>query len=159
MCNHKQFMRRAIELAHHTSMVKQAGGPFGCVIAKDGEIIAEGANTVLADSDPTCHGEMNAIREACKVLGTHDLSGCVLYTTGEPCPMCYAACWWARLDKIYYASTTQHAKQFGNFDDESIVDSFKEKIEERKVVGEQLLHEEMLELWTKFSASDNQTHY
>ena len=96
MCDHENFMRRAIALARNTSIEEKAGGPFGCVIVKEGEIVGEGANRVLADHDPTCHSEMNAIRSACKTLGTHDLSGCTVYTTGEPCPMCYAACWWAR---------------------------------------------------------------
>ena len=118
-------MFRAIELARQTSLIDKAGGPFGCVIAKDGEIIAEGANTVLADNDPTSHGEMNAIRNACKELGTHDLSGCTLYTTSEPCPMCYGAIWWARVQKIYYASTIHDAKEFGNFDDLALSEAIK----------------------------------
>jgi len=149
-------MLRAIELARQTSLIDKAGGPFGCVIAKDGEIIAEGANTVLADNDPTSHGEMNAIRNACKELGTHDLSGCTLYTTSEPCPMCYGAIWWARVQKIYYASTIHDAKEFGNFDDLALSEAIKSAINERPITSEEILRSEMLHLWDEFN---NALHY
>ena len=149
-------MFRAIELARQTSLIDKAGGPFGCVIVKDGEIIAEGANTVLADNDPTCHGEMNAIRHACKELGTHDLSGCTLYTTSEPCPMCYGAIWWARIEKFYYASTTRDAKEFGNFDDLTLSEAIKSTIDERPIMSEEILRSEMLRLWNEFN---NSLHY
>jgi len=149
-------MLRAIELARQTSLIDKAGGPFGCVIAKDGEIIAEGANTVLADNDPTSHGEMNAIRNACKELGTHDLSGCTLYTTSEPCPMCYGAIWWARVQKIYYASTIHDAKEFGNFDDLALFEAIKSAINERPITSEEILRSEMLQLWDEFN---NALHY
>ena len=149
-------MLRAIELARQTSLIDKAGGPFGCVIAKDGEIIAEGANTVLADNDPTSHGEMNAIRNACKELGTHDLSGCTLYTTSEPCPMCYGAIWWARVQKIYYASTIHDAKEFGNFDDLALSEAIKSAINERPITSEEILRSEMLQLWNEFN---NALHY
>jgi len=149
-------MLRAIELARQTSLIDKAGGPFGCVIAKDGEIIAEGANTVLADNDPTSHGEMNAIRNACKELGTHDLSGCTLYTTSEPCPMCYGAIWWARVQKIYYASTIHDAKEFGNFDDLALSEAIKSAINERPIMSEEILRSEMLQLWNEFN---NALHY
>ena len=152
-------MRRAIELARQSSIVEKAGGPFGCVIVKDGAIISEGANHVIRDKDPTSHGELNAIRAACKKLGTHDLSGCDIYTTGEPCPMCYAACWWARVETIYYASTVQDAKQYGDFDDQLIVESMKDNIENRKVTATQLLVDEMLALWKEFHNSKDRVHY
>jgi tRNA(Arg) A34 adenosine deaminase TadA len=152
-------MRRAIELARQTSIVEKAGGPFGCVVVKDGEIIGEGANTVLADGDPTCHGEMNAIRHACTVLGTHDLSGCTVYTTGEPCPMCYAACLWARIDKMYYASTVDDAGTFGNFDDAQIYEAMKTDSKDRKISGIEILREEMLPLWKEFQAMPNHPEY
>ncbi len=152
-------MRRAIELARVTCLVKKAGGPFGCVIVKDGEVVAEGANTVLAENDPTCHGEMNAIRFACKKLETHDLSGCILYTTGEPCPMCYAASWWARIDTIYYASTIQDAKVFGDFDDVPIADAMKVEMKDRPLSGVQLLENEMLKLWEEFFEQNDRVHY
>lgn len=89
------------------------GGPFGGVIVKDGEIVGSGHNTVLRDNDPTCHGEMNAIRDACKNLGTFDLSGCELYTTGYPCPMCLCATRWANIKKIYYGCTLEDNASIG----------------------------------------------
>ena len=100
-----RFMKRAIELGREVSLERGQAGPFGCVVVKDGEVVAEGVNRVLSDGDPTAHGEMVALREACRALGTHDLSGCVVYSSSEPCPMCYAACWWARVDAIRCAST------------------------------------------------------
>jgi len=152
-------MRRAIELARQTSIEEKAGGPFGCVIVKDGEIVGEGSNSVLADGDPTSHAEMNAIRNACKQLGTHDLSGCVVYTTGEPCPMCYAGCWWARIDSIYYASTIQDAQKYGNFDDAVLFEEVESDIKERKLAGTELLREEMLELWDLYHNLPGKVHY
>ena len=95
----------SIELKH--------GGPFGCVIVKNNIIVGEGHNRVLIDHDPTAHGEITAIRNACKNLDTHDLSGCVLYTTGEPCPMCLAAIMWAGIDKVYYAKTLDENSALG----------------------------------------------
>ena len=152
-------MRRAIELAKQTALIDKAGGPFGCVIVKDGEIIGEGANRVLADCDPTSHGEINAIRHACAKLGTHNLSGCTVYTTGEPCPMCYAACWWARVSAIYYASTIYDAKEYGGFDDVPMYEAMQITIESRPLNGEELLRDEMLELWQEFHESPVNIHY
>ena len=152
-------MRRAIKLARQTSIEEKSGGPFGCVIVKDNEIVGEGANRVLADCDPTCHAEMNAIRNACKQLGTHDLSGCTVYSTGEPCPMCYAGCWWARVDAIYYASTIHDAKEFGGFDDVPMYAAMNDAIEERPLKGITFLREEMLELWKEFAIMEQRTHY
>jgi tRNA(Arg) A34 adenosine deaminase TadA len=152
-------MRRAIELARETSIVQKAGGPFGCVIVKDGEVVGEGANRVIVDCDPTCHGEINAIRTACSALGTHDLSGCIVYSSGEPCPMCYAACYWAKVEAIYYASTIQDAKEFGDFDDAPIVESMKVPIQERKLSGVELLRDEMLELWNEFNILSDKPNY
>ena len=152
-------MQRAIKLARTTSLEEKAGGPFGCVIVKDGEIVGEGANRVLAEHDPTCHAEINAIRNACQHLGTHDLTGCTVYSTGEPCPMCYGACWWARVEHIYYASTIQDAKEFGGFDDASMYEVMKNSIEVRPVHGISMLREEMLPLWKEFKESEHRTHY
>jgi len=152
-------MLRAIALARQTSLVHKAGGPFGCVIVKDGDVVAEGANTVLADCDPTCHAEINAIREACKEFGTHDLTGCILYASGEPCPMCYAACCWARIEKIYFASTMYDAKKYGGFDDEPIMRSFELDIKDRKISGTQFPKEEMIALWKEFSIVEDRLHY
>jgi tRNA(Arg) A34 adenosine deaminase TadA len=159
MCDHENFMRRAIALARNTSIEEKAGGPFGCVIVKEGEIVGEGANRVLADHDPTCHSEMNAIRSACKTLGTHDLSGCTVYTTGEPCPMCYAACWWARVDAIYYASTIYDAQEYGGFDDVPMYEAMRVSIAERPLKGSELLRTEMLELWHEYQTQPHRVQY
>ena len=97
--------RKAIE--------KNEGGPFGAVIVKDGKIIAKGHNRVLSTNDPTCHGEIDAIRKACKKLNTYDLKGCILYTTGEPCPMCACACLWANIEKVYYGCSIFDTENIG----------------------------------------------
>lgn len=152
-------MSRAIELARRTSLVRQAGGPFGCVIVKDGDIVGEGANTVLADCDPTCHGEMNAIRHACEKLQSHDLSGCTVYTTGEPCPMCYGALCWARVDSIFFASTIEDAITYGGFDDLPIYEAIKLPIEKRKVAGTEFMRPEMIKVWEEFQALPNRAEY
>lgn len=98
------FMQMAIDEAR-AGIENHHGGPFGSVIVKDGMVVGKGHNRVLVDHDPTCHGEIAAIRDAGRQLGTHDLSGCTLYTTGEPCHMCLCACMWANLDKVYYGCT------------------------------------------------------
>ena len=112
-----KFMAKAIELSINSA--NTIGGPFGSVIVKDNKIIAEGSNKVTFSNDPTAHGEVVAIREACKNLKTFDLSGCEIYTSCEPCPMCLSAIYWSRLDKIYYANTREDAKNI-DFDDSFI---------------------------------------
>ncbi|MGN0302343.1 MAG: nucleoside deaminase [Anaerotardibacter sp.] len=106
------FMQRAIEEALE-GINAGDGGPFGAVITKQGEVIASGHNHVLSHHDPTCHGEIDAIRKACQLLGTHDLSGCELYTTGEPCPMCLGAILWANIEKVYYGCTISDNELIG----------------------------------------------
>src|SRR5574344_2352707 len=113
----REFMMRAIQLSEES--VKNGGGPFGAVIAKDNELIAEASNCVTIENDPTAHAEVSAIRRATKKLGTYDLSGCEIYTSCEPCPMCLGAIYWAHLDKIYYANDRKDAAKIG-FDDDFI---------------------------------------
>jgi tRNA(Arg) A34 adenosine deaminase TadA len=115
---HHIFLERAIELSKE-GMLHEKGGPFGCIIVKDGKIIAEGCNSVTSNNDPTAHAEVVAIRNACKELGAYQLEGCILYTSCEPCPMCLGAIYWARPDKVFYANTRQDAASIG-FDDEFI---------------------------------------
>lgn len=115
-------MHRAIELARH-GMLRGDGGPFGAVIVKDGTIIGEGWNRVLATQDPTAHGEIEAIRDACGKLGTIALEGCEIYTTGQPCPMCLGAIYWARLQAIYYGFRVEDAARIG-FDDREFFRQF-----------------------------------
>ncbi len=100
------YMQAAIKEALEGITLRH-GGPFGAVIVRDGAIVGKGHNRVLADNDPTCHGEVAAIRDACAKLGTYDLTGCELYTTGEPCPMCLFACLWANIDRVYYGCTIE----------------------------------------------------
>jgi guanine deaminase len=159
MIDHHRFMQRAIELARRTAIIERAGGPFGCVIVRDGAIIAEGVNRVLAEKDPTCHGEVAAIRAACQTLDTHELSGCTLYSSCEPCPMCYAAAWWARIDTIYYAATIQDAKDFGDFDDLPIYEAISMPGPERALPALQVDRDEMLKLWEEFRDMPDRPQY
>ena len=110
------YMDMGIEKARST-MNKNIGGPFGAVIVKDGEVVAVASNTVLGDNDPTAHAEINAIREAGKFLKTHDLTGCTLYATGYPCPMCLSAIMWSNINEVYYGTNLQDAEGIGFRDD------------------------------------------
>lgn len=111
-----KYMQMAIEEAR-AGITQQHGGPFGTVIVKDGVVVGRGHNRVLVDHDPSCHGEISAMRDAGRRLGTHNLSGCELYTTGEPCPMCLCACLWANISKIYYGCTIADNGRIGFRDD------------------------------------------
>ena len=142
-------MKRAIELSLES--INKGGGPFGSVIVKDNKIIAEGSNKVTPTKDPTAHGEIVAIREACKKINNFSLKGCELYSTCEPCPMCLSAIYWARIDKIYYANTREDAKKI-DFDDSLIYSEINKNISERKIFMEQIMREEAIkafELWDK----------
>ncbi len=118
MIDHEKVMQLGIDRARET-MNANIGGPFGAVITKGDEVIAVASNTVLRDNDPTCHAEMNAIREACKKLGTYDLSDCEILASGSPCPMCLSAIMWANIKKVYVSGTTVDAEEIG-FRDEFI---------------------------------------
>ena len=149
MISKNKFMLRAIELS--ISSAKDTGGPFGCVMVKDDKIIAEGSNKVTFSNDPTAHAEIVAIREACKKLNTFNLSGCDLYASCEPCPMCLSAIYWAHVDNIYYADTRNDAKKI-NFDDSLIYSEISKKNEDRKIPIKQMLRDEALkafEIWNK----------
>ncbi len=143
----EELMRRAIALSIES--VKSGGGPFGAVIARDGAIIAEGSNRVTIDNDPTAHAEVNTIRAACRKLGTFDLSGCEIYTSCEPCPMCFGAIYWAHLDKIYFANDRKDAAAIG-FDDDFIYREISIDPYRRQKPSEMLLRDEAIrafELW------------
>ena len=142
-----EFLRRAIALATE-NVTSGAGGPFAAVIVRDGRIVGEGVNTVTAGNDPTAHGEVNAIRAAAKALGTFLLSGCELYTSCEPCPMCLAAAYWARLDAIYYGACAADAARAG-FDDAFLYDEMRKDEAERRMPSAQLLGDEA---WASFAA-------
>ena len=142
-------MQKAIELSIES--INSGGGPFGSVIVKDNKIISEGMNRVTVNNDPTAHGEIVAIRAATKVLNDFNLKGCELYTSTEPCPMCYSAIFWSRIDKIYYANTKKDAQQV-DFDDSLIYSELQQSINKRKIPMIQLMRKEALEafeLWNK----------
>ena len=136
-----KFMLKAIELSIKSA--ETTGGPFGCIIVKDNKIISEGFNKVTLTNDPTAHGEIVAIREACNKLNTFKLSGCELYSSCEPCPMCLSAIYWSRIDKIFYANTRDDAKNI-DFDDSFIYSEINKKIEDRKLQMIQMHRDEAL---------------
>ena len=130
MENNSKFLLRAIELS--IKSIENQGGPFGSVIVKDGKIISEGFNKVTSTNDPTAHGEIVAIREACKNLNTFNLKGCDLYSSCEPCPMCLSAIYWSHIDKIFYANSREDAKNV-DFDDSLIYTEINKDKKSREV--------------------------
>ena len=141
------FLRRAITLATE-NVTTGRGGPFGAVIVRDGRIVGEGANSVTATNDPTAHGEVVAIRAACKALGAFTLAGCELYTSCEPCPMCLAAAYWARIDAIYYGCCAADAARAG-FDDAFLYGEMCKDHAARSIPSQQFLADEA---WSSFAA-------
>ena len=144
-----KFMTRAIELSIES--VNSGGGPFGSIIVKNDKVIAEGSNKVTLNNDPTAHGEIVAIRKACKSLNNFNLSGCELYSTCEPCPMCLSAIYWAHIDKVYYANTRNDAQKI-DFDDSLIYSELLTNVKKRKIQMVPMMRDEALkvfELWDK----------
>ncbi|EPY2284669.1 nucleoside deaminase [Clostridium sporogenes] len=140
-------------------MKNHEGGPFGSAIVKDGKVIAVAHNTVIGDNDPTAHGEVNAIRQACKKLNTFDLSGCELYTTSEPCPMCMAAIIWANISKVYYGCTVEDARNIG-FRDEHILKFLKEGCKNKVILDlEAVDKKSSLKAFEYWSKDSNKTGY
>lgn len=152
-----EFMQEAGQIALE-NVLSGKGGPFGAVIVKDGKIIARGMNLVTVTPDPTAHAEVTAIREAAKALGTFDLSGCEIYTSCEPCPMCLGAIYWARLEKVYYAATQADAAAI-DFDDEFIYQEFARPIEDRRLPMIQEAREEGLKAFKAWKDSQNKIRY
>ncbi|MDR2854076.1 MAG: nucleoside deaminase [Prevotellaceae bacterium] len=156
MENKEKFMREAIALS--VDNVKNAGGPFGAVIVKDGKIIARGTNRVTAEHDPTAHAEVSAIRSAAKKLGTFDLSGCEIFTSCEPCPMCLGAIYWARIEKIYYGNTKADAAHIG-FGDAFIYEELGKSLENRSVKTIQLLKNEAIKGFEAWEQKTDKIEY
>ncbi|MEA4968335.1 MAG: nucleoside deaminase [Bacteroidaceae bacterium] len=153
----KEFLQLAIDTALD-NIKSNNGGPFGAVIVKDGVLIAKSPNTVTSSNDPTAHAEINAIRLACKELKTFDLSGCEIYSSCEPCPMCLSAIYWARISKVYYAADRFDAKKAG-FDDSFIYNEISLSEKERSIYMENAMHKEgqlPFELWQE---TENKTKY
>ena len=152
----KELMLRAIALSEES--VRKGGGPFGAVIARQGEIIAEASNCVTINCDPTAHAEVSVIRKAAQALHTFDLSGCEIFTSCEPCPMCFGAIYWARLDKIYYANDRKDAAAIG-FDDDFIYQEIALAPEKRKKPSEILLRTEAMKAFEMWSEKTDKTEY
>lgn len=153
----REFMQRAIDLARE-GVASDRGGPFGCVVVKDGEIIGEGNNHVTSTNDPTAHAEIIAIRAACKLLNSFQLDGCTIYTSCEPCPMCLGAIYWARPAKVYYACTRDDAASIG-FDDDFIYKELEKANAEREMVLLNLMRDDALEVFKEWSAKPNKVEY
>ena len=152
----KKFMIKAIALS--VENIKRGGGPFGAIIVKGGKIVATGVNRVTANTDPTAHAEVNVIRKAAKKLGTYDLTGCDIYTSCEPCPMCLGAIYWAHLDKIYFGNSKADAKDIG-FDDSFIYDEIDLSPENRRVQTLQKLPEEAIKAFDVWNLSVDKECY
>lgn len=157
--DHERFMRMAIAKARHSAIVDRTSSPFACLVVRDGEVVGSGVNQVPIDNDPTAHAEVLAIRAACRKLGTYDLAGATIYTTGEPCPMCYGAAWWARVDAIFYAATIQDALDYGDFDDKPIYDAIAQPGPDRAVPAREILRDEMVAVWKEFHDIPGRIHY
>ena len=151
-----EFMKRAIQLS--IDSVKSGGGPFGAVIVKNDKIIAEGSNKVTSTNDPTAHGEIVAIREACKKLNNFNLDGCTIFSTAEPCPMCLSAIYWSRIDKIFYANTRDDAKNI-DFDDSFIYSEINKRIKDRKVQMIQMHRDQALKAFKIWDEKQDKIKY
>ena len=156
MTKEEKFMTEAIRMSRES--VKKGGGPFGAVIVKDGKIIAKASNNVTQNNDPTAHAEVSVIRSAAKKLKSFNLSGCEIYTSCEPCPMCFGAIYWARLDKLYYANSKSDAKAIG-FDDSFIYEEIERSSERRSIPNIQLLRREALEAFKDWEKKEDKTVY
>ncbi len=153
----KRFLERAIELSRQ-GMQKGDGGPFGCVIVKDGEIVGEGVNEVLVKNDPTSHAEVVAIRNACKKLNNFQLTGCDVYTSCEPCPMCMGAIYWARPNRVIYANTKSDAAAV-NFDDQFIYDEIEKLPQDRYIQFIHLPQEQALDVFLEWKNNGDRKEY
>lgn len=153
----EELMKQAIKLAEE-GMHKNQGGPFGAIVVKDGKIVGKGNNQVTSTNDPTAHAEILAIREACKNLNTFVLSDCEIYASSEPCPMCLAAIYWARLKKIYFAATCADAAKIG-FDDTLIHAEMKQSLDQRIVKSQQLLRAEALKVFRAWENKSDKKPY
>ena len=157
MKKEEKFMLEAIKLSKK-GMRQGKGGPFGAVIVKDGEIIGKSCNKVTSKNDPTAHAEMLAIRKASKKINNFNLSGCTIYTSCEPCPMCLSAIYWARIDKIYYANSSEDAKKIG-FDDENFYQELIKNEKNRKIKSVQIMREKALESFEEWNEKVDKIDY
>lgn len=150
------FMQKAIELS--IKNINNNGGPFGCVIVKNNKIISEGVNGVTQNNDPTAHAEIVAIRNACTELNTFDLSGCEMYTSCEPCPMCLSAIYWSHIDRIYYGNTRIEAANIG-FDDNHIYEELNKELSTRLIPMEQINKNDAIKAFEKWELKVDKKKY
>ena len=153
----KYFMKRAIRMAEK-GIDANAGGPFGCVIVKDDKIVAEGFNRVTSTNDPTAHAEVVAIRKACRKLKSFQLDDCIIYTSCEPCPMCFGAIYWARPKMVYYACDKKDAAKI-NFDDQFIYDELEKKIGDRDIQFIRLMRKDAIPVFEKWASKMDKIDY
>ena len=151
-----QFMEMAIALSEES--VDLGGGPFGAVIVRNGEVIATGTNRVVPDNDPTAHAEVRAIRNACQKLGTFELSGCTVYSSCEPCPMCLSALYWAGVSRICYGNTKADAKAI-DFDDSFIYDQLDLNYEDRSIRCDHFMRDRAIKAFEKWAAKTDKAPY
>jgi len=154
---HFAFLKKAIELSRQNLVVGE-GGPFGALVVKDNKIISEAYNQVLINNDPTAHAEITAIREACQKLGTYQLTGCIIYTSCEPCPMCLGAIYWARPDKVYFANTRKDAAAVG-FDDEFIYQEINATMNDRRIPFIHAPHSDAIAVFKEWKSLDGKKKY
>lgn len=160
MEKHKEFMARAIANSYKAGVLYKTGGAFGAVIVdKNGTVLSDGLNHVVAQHDPTWHGEMQAIREAWALLKSPKLTGCILYTSSEPCLMCLATAYWAGLDGIIYGATVADSKKYGNFDDDFIYEQLNKPVSKRVISEQSLMRSEAVEVWKQYSKRKDKVDY
>jgi guanine deaminase len=157
MKREERFMMEAIELSEK-GMENNEGGPFGCIVVKNGVVIGRGNNKVMLTHDPTAHAEIIAIRDACKNIGSFQLDGCEIYTSCEPCPMCLGAIYWARPDVVYYANTCHDAAAIG-FDDAMIYKEMEIALTDRKIPVKNLCRPQALKIFERWSKKQNKNLY
>jgi guanine deaminase len=153
----KKFIQKAIDLSR-AKMSANEGGPFGCVVVKDGKIIAEGWNQVISKNDPTAHAEMQAIQKACQVLNNFQLTGCDVYTSCYPCPMCLGALYWTRPERIFYANTAEDAANIG-FDDSFIYEQIQLDPKKRTIPFEQIESDEAIQVFKEWEEKEDRISY
>lgn len=153
----RAFMRLAIQEMKKAGLIEKTGGPFGAVIVLDGSVIASAGNRVIQDNDPTAHAEINAIRSACRKLGTYDLTGTTLYSSGECCPMCYAAAYWARIGRIFYAADWKDCADI--YDDERLAQDMNKPYHQRALTPRQILQGEAQTVWQAFRNIPDRARY
>ena len=153
----RKHMREAIRLMRQDGVIDKTGGPFGAVVVRNGEVLSASGNSVLRDNDPSAHAEVNAIRAACKKVGAPNLKGATLYSSCEPCPMCYSTAYWARVERIYYAAAWSDYADL--FDDSNISTDMKKPYGERQVPVSQLMSEDAQAVWLEYRKMPEKTRY